>query len=90
MANKKKTEEELLEVRAPKKDVSYSTEKELFYLSIQCGLMREVPRMSRLKHLIAYRDAMKLRSNWGTLKPDLIAQHVNMLIESNGKMGAVA
>lgn len=63
------------------RDGIYSTEKELYYLSYQCGLMREVPRMSRLKHLIAYREAMKLRSNWGTLKVELIAQHVTKLIE---------
>lgn len=60
--------------------MNWTTEKEIFYLTYECGLMREPPRMSRYKHLLAYRDAMKLRDDWGTLKPVIIAEHVNMLI----------
>lgn len=67
--------------------MNWTTEKEIFYLTYECGLMREPPRMSRYKHLLAYRDAMKLRDDWGTLKPVIIAEHVNMLIDKIQKGG---
>lgn len=80
MRKAKPVEEEILEIENEKR-VVWTTEKEIFYLSYECGFMRDPPRMSRLKHLLAYRDAMKLREDWGTLKPVIIAEHVNMLID---------
>lgn len=59
---------------------TWSTQNELDYLTKECGYSRDVPRMSRIRHLERYRNAMELRSDWRVLNKEVIRDHVDKLI----------
>lgn len=59
---------------------TWSTQNELDYLTKECGYSRDVPRMSRIRHLERYRNAMDLRADWTTLNKEVVRAHVDKLI----------